>query len=105
MFGLSPDGAESGESLTKRAVIGIGNRMMGCASEAVMQTGRSSYTMVDVEEELGITVKIAHRNQAKAMARAKIKTDKRDSMVLAHLLRMNIIPEMYRRSAESPNGF
>lgn len=71
------------------------------AVEAVIETGRSSYTMVDVLEEMGIAVKIAHPNEVKAIARAKIKTDKRDSEVLAHLLRMNMIPEVYRRSPEN----
>jgi len=69
--------------------------------EAVIETGRSSYTMVDVLEEMGVAVKIAHPNEVKAIARAKIKTDKRDSEVLAHLLRMNMIPEVYRRSVEN----
>jgi transposase len=73
----------------------------GETMEAVIETGRSSYTMVDVLEEIGIAVKIAHPNEVKAIARAKIKTDKRDSEVLAHLLRMNMIPEVYRRSQEN----
>ena len=51
------------------------------AIEAVIETGRSSFTMVDVLEEIGVTDKIAHPNEAKAIARAKIKTDKRDSGV------------------------
>src|SRR4030065_1897876 len=68
--------------------------------EAVIETGRSSYTMVDVLEEMGVAVKIAHPNEVKAIARAKIKTDKRDSEVLAHLLRMKMIPEVYRRAKE-----
>jgi len=70
------------------------------AVQAVLETGRSSYTMVDVLEEMGVAVKIAHPNEVKAIARAKIKTDKRDSEVLAHLLRMNMVPEVYRRSVE-----
>lgn len=71
------------------------------AVEAVIETGRSSYTMVDVLEEMRVAVKIAHPNEVKAIARAKIKTDKRDSEVLAHLLRMNMVPEVYRRSAQN----
>jgi len=71
------------------------------AIEAVIETGRSSYTMVDVLEEMGMAVKIVHPNEVKAIARAKIKTDKRDSEVLAHLLRMNMVPEVYRRSREN----
>jgi hypothetical protein len=39
--------------------------------------------------------------EVKAIARAKIKTDKRDSEVLAHLLRMKIISEVYQRSTEN----
>jgi transposase len=57
--------------------------------------------MVDVLEEMGIAIKIAHPNEVKAIARAKIKTDKWDSEVLAHLLRMNMIQEVYRHSTEN----
>jgi len=71
------------------------------AVEAVIETGRSSYAMVDVLEEMGVPVKIAHPHEVKAIARAQIKTDKRDSEVLAHLLRMNMVPEVYRRSREN----
>jgi transposase len=71
------------------------------AVEAVIETGRSSYTMVDVLDEMGVAVKIAHPHEVKAIARAQIKTDKRDSEVLAHLLRMNMVPEVYRRSREN----
>jgi transposase len=69
--------------------------------ESVIETGRSSYAMVDVLGEMGLAVKIAHPYEVKAIARAKIKTDKRDSEVLAHLLRMNMIPEVYQRSREN----
>jgi len=34
------------------------------AVEAVIETGRSSYTMVDVLEEMGVAVKIAHPIEA-----------------------------------------
>jgi transposase len=66
--------------------------------KAVIEAGRSSYTMVETLEELGVEVKIAHPTQVKAIASAKIKTDKRDSKILAQLLRMDMIPEVYRRS-------
>ena len=45
----------------------------GEAMEAVIETGRSSYTMVDVLEEMGVAVKIAHPNEVKAIVRAKIE--------------------------------
>jgi len=70
-------------------------------AKAVIEAGRSSYTMVDVMDELGIEVTIAHPLQVKAIAKAKIKTDKRDSFMLAHLLRTDLIPEVYKRSGEN----
>jgi len=68
---------------------------------AVVEAGRSSYTMVDLLDGMGIDIKIAHPKQVKAIAKAKIKTDKRDSWMLAHLLRTDLIPEVYRRSREN----
>ena len=69
--------------------------------KAVIEAGRSSYTMVDLLDELSIDVTIAHPKQVKAIAKAKIKTDKRDSFMLAHLLRTDLIPEVYKRSREN----
>jgi len=69
--------------------------------EAVVEAGRSSYTMVDILEDIEIDVVIAHPKEVKAIARAKIKTDKRDSHMLAHLLRTDLIPEVYKRSREN----
>ena len=69
--------------------------------KAVVEAGRSSYVMVDLLEELGVDVKIANPKEVKAIAKAKIKTDKRDSRILAHLLRADLIPEVYQRSGEN----
>jgi transposase len=67
--------------------------------KAVIEAGRASYTMVDVLKELGAEVLMAHPWQIKAIAQAKIKTDKRDSKMLAHLLRADLIPAVYQREA------
>jgi transposase len=69
--------------------------------EGVVEAGRSQYTMVELMESLGVKMKIANPLLIKAIAKAKIKTDKRDSLTLAHLLRMNYIPEVFRRSHEN----
>ncbi len=78
-------------------------RFLDCSGEvkAVIEAGRSSYTMVDLLDELSIDVTIAHPLQVKAIAKAKIKTDKRDSFMLAHLLRTDLIPAVYKRSREN----
>jgi transposase len=70
-------------------------------AKAVVEAGRSSYAMVDVLDEMGVEVTMAHPKEVKAIAKAKIKTDKRDSHILAHLLRAGLIPEVYKRSREN----
>jgi transposase len=61
--------------------------------EAVIESGRSSYTMVDVLEEMGVAVR--------AIAQAKVKTDQRNSSKLARLLRLGIFLRFYKRSPEN----
>jgi len=96
---------EEGEVIKTGTVLNrskeVKNFLEGCGGElkAVIEAGRASYTMIDLLEDLGVDVKMAHPLQVKAIAQAKIKTDKRDSKILAHLLRTNLIPEVYRREA------
>lgn len=68
---------------------------------AVVEAGRSSYVMAELLRELGGEVKMANPSQVKAIAHARIKTDKRDSEKLAHLLRMGYIPEVYQRASSN----
>ena len=46
-------------------------------------------------EKNGIDVKLANPMKTKAIAEARIKTDKLDARTLAHLLRSNLIAESY----------
>lgn len=73
-------------------------RFLGNSSEsrsAVLEAGRNWTVMHDwLEEELE-EVKLAHPKKVKAIAEAKIKTDKIDAKILAHLLRSDLIPEAY----------
>ena len=64
---------------------------------AVLEAGYSSYVMADLLRELGGEVKIANAAEVKAIAHARIKTDKRDSRILARLLRSGDIPEITQR--------
>ena len=57
--------------------------------------------MVDVLDDLGIETTVAHPKEVRAIAKAKIKTDERDSWKLAHLLRTGYIPEVHKRSREN----
>jgi len=61
----------------------------------VMEATRNWTLMYDWLEESIEEVKLAHPLKVKAIAEAKIKTDKIDAKILAHLLRCDLLPEAY----------
>lgn len=64
-------------------------------TSAVLEAGRNWTLMYDWLEELTDKVTLAHPLKVKAIASAKIKTDKIDAKTLAHLLRADLIPMAY----------
>ena len=64
--------------------------------EPVSQSG----FYADLLENLGVEVHLAHPKRVKAIAFAKVKTDKIDAKVLADLLRSNLLPESYHSPKE-----
>jgi len=55
-----------------------------------IEATRGWYWLYDLLEEHGMEVKLSHPLKTKAIASAKIKNDKIDSKVLAHLLRSDL---------------
>ena len=53
------------------------------------------YWLQELFEDHQIPMKLVHPQRAKAIASARIKTDKIDSEILAHLLRTDLLPEAY----------
>lgn len=53
------------------------------------------YYLYDLLEELRIPVTLANPVKTRAIAEAKVKTDKVDSTILAHLLRADLVPAAY----------
>lgn len=70
-------------------------------SSAVLEATRNWTVMHDWLEELVDEVHLAHPLKVKAIAEAKIKTDKIDAKVLAHLLRTDLLPEAHVASPEA----
>ncbi len=62
---------------------------------SVLEATRNWTVMHDILEELTCRVTLAHPLKVKAIAEAKIKTDKIDSTTLAHLLRCDLVPAAY----------
>jgi len=66
-----------------------------------MEATRSWYWLYDLLEENGIEVKLSHPLKTKAIASARVKNDKIDSRILAHLLRTDLLPLSYVPKARS----
>ena len=60
-----------------------------------MEAGYCWQPLYDRLEETGYDVRLAHPLKVKAIAQAKVKTDKIDSETLTHLLRADLLPESY----------
>jgi len=67
----------------------------------VMEATRNWTLMYDWLEDEIEEVKLAHPLKVKAIAEAKVKTDKIDSRTLAHLLRCDLLPESYVPTKEA----
>jgi transposase len=64
--------------------------------KATVETTGSWYWLADLMQTLNIDLVLAHAKFVKAIAYAKVKTDKVDSHTLAQLLRMDFIPKAHQ---------
>lgn len=69
--------------------------------KVVLEAGPNWYWMCDLLDGLGLDNKLCHPLKTKAIASARIKTDKIDSRTLAHLSRLDFIPESYKPDMET----
>lgn len=67
----------------------------GTHASVVMESGYNYQFIHDLLMEKGYEVKVAHPLMVKAIAYAKVKSDKVDARTLADLLRTDMIPESY----------
>ena len=70
-------------------------------SRAVLESSWNWGLLYDMFSDSIDEVKIAHPLKVKAIAEAKIKTDKTSADILVHLLRANLVPECYVRDKDS----
>jgi transposase len=61
----------------------------------VLEASINWYHLYDLLEGLGVPVTLAHPLRTRAIAEAKVKTDKIDSATLAQLLRADLVPAAY----------
>jgi transposase len=65
---------------------------------AVVESTTGWYWLDDLLSSLGVELVLAHAKYLKAIAYAKVKTDKVDARTLANLLRMNYVPLAHKIS-------
>lgn len=65
----------------------------GEGAQAALEATINWYWAVDVLEELGLDVHLANPGKVRLIAESTIKTDTVDATALAHLLRLNWLPE------------
>jgi transposase len=63
---------------------------------AVVESTAGWYWLDDLLTSLGIELMLAHAKYLKAIAYAKVKTDRVDARTLAHLLRLGYVPEAHK---------
>lgn len=68
--------------------------------QTTVESTMTWYWLHDLLSTLNIPMVLAHAKYVKAIAYAKVKTDKVDSQTLAQLLRMDYIPEAYKISKD-----
>lgn len=91
---------DKGEILSQRKLPSNGEivdylKGFGEEMEVAIEATPSWYWLYDHLEDEGFEVKLSHPLKTKAIAYAKVKTDKVDSVTLAHLLRSNLLPLSY----------
>lgn len=63
--------------------------------EVVLEATGNWYHFYELVEDKALHITLSHPAKTRAIASARIKTDKIDSAMLAHLLRTNLIPASY----------
>lgn len=64
-------------------------------SKLALEAVGNWYYFYELLEKKGVSVSLSHPKKTKAIASAKIKTDKIDAKILAHLLRTDLLPLSY----------
>lgn len=74
---------------------------IGTEHKTVVESTSNWYWLSDLLENHQIDVTLAHAKYLKAISYAKVKTDKVDSLTLAQLLRMSLIPPAHQIASQN----
>jgi len=86
---------------TRPALEAFARRHLSRDHKVAVEATFNTWPVVDVLEPLSGEIVISNPLRTKAIAQAKIKTDKVDALVLAQLLRADFLPRVWRPDAET----
>ena len=81
-----------GRVVNERKAIERHLALMPGGSKAAIEATRNWYWLVDLLQQKGMEVKLSNPVQTKAIAQAKVKTDKVDAKMLVHLMEADLLP-------------
>lgn len=84
------------ESVTAATLDHIGRTRLKPEDQVVLEATTHCWAVVRALEPFAARVAVSNPMATKAIAKAKVKTDKVDAAVLAHLLRLGYLPEVWQ---------
>jgi transposase len=84
------------ESVDAASLDHIGRKRLTKEDHVVLEVTTHCWAVVRALEPFVARVAVSNPMATKAIAKAKVKTDKVDAAVLAHLLRLNYLPEVWQ---------
>jgi len=84
------------ESVDAATLDHIGRKRLKPEDQVVMEATTHCWAVVRALEPFVARVTVSNPMATKAIAKAKVKTDKVDATVLSHLLRLNYLPEVWQ---------
>jgi transposase len=85
---------------TREALLAFAHRHLTAQDKVVVESTTNTWAVVSLLRPLVAEVVVSNPYRTKAIAWAKIKTDKVDAYVLAQLLRLDFLPRVWEPSAE-----
>lgn len=80
---------------TREAILAFARRHLTKLHQVAMEATFNTWAVADLLEPLAGPITVANPMQTRAIAQAKIKTDRIDTRVLGHLLRLGYLPSVW----------
>ncbi len=81
---------------TREAILKFARRHLGPTTHFALEATTNTWPVVEILRPLTASITVSNPLKTRAIAEAKVKTDKVDALVLANLLRLNYLPSVWQ---------